>query len=398
MNRQVKIYVGLLLLILIGTIAYDSTQPKPINWTPTYSVTDKIPFGLYVFDHEIDQLLKGRKLTRHNVTPYEYLESLYDYDSLVNDYKVKGCIFNINQYSNLDSESVKEICYFVSHGNSAFLSARVLPDELLDSLHVEMDADFKYSDSIFNWVANPKLGSNKYNILEGVGNNYFAKIDSTNTTVLGYQSGDSTRVNFIKVQYKNGEVFLHTQPTAFTNFHLLKKDHYQYAEKVLSYVPQGNVFWFRKQQDGEVISDSPLRYITSQPALKWAWYLFLLGMLVFILFNAKRKQRVVPIISPLGNTTIDFTKSIGNLYFQEGDHDNIINKKIIYFLEKIRNEYLIDTTKLDDEFVKKLYLKSGKELHDIKQAVFLINTHRRSPHNSVAEDLIQINNAIEKIL
>jgi hypothetical protein len=47
-----------------------------------------------------------------------------------------------------------------------------------------MDADFKYSDSIFNWVANPKLGSNKYNILEGVGNNYFAKIDSTNTTVL----------------------------------------------------------------------------------------------------------------------------------------------------------------------------------------------------------------------
>jgi hypothetical protein len=108
---------------------------------------------------------------------------LYDYDSLVNDYKVKGCIFNINQYSNLDSESVKEICYFVSHGNSAFLSARA-PDELLDSLHVEMDADFKYSDSIFNWVANPKLGSNKYNILEGVGNNYFAKIDSTNTTVL----------------------------------------------------------------------------------------------------------------------------------------------------------------------------------------------------------------------
>lgn len=398
MNRQVKIYVGLLLLILIGTIAYDSTQPKPINWTPTYSVTDKIPFGLYVFDREVDQLLKGRKITRHNVTPYEYLESKYDYDSLVNDYKVKGCIFNINQYANIDSESVKEICYFVSHGNSAFLSARVLPDELLDSLHLAMDADFKYSDSIFNWVANPKLGSNKYNILEGVGNNYFSKIDTTNTTILGYQSGDSTRVNFIKVRYKNGDVFLHTQPTAFTNFHLLKKDHYQYAEKVLSYVPEGEVFWFRKEQNGDVISSSPMRYITSQPALKSAWYLFLLGMLVFILFNAKRKQRVVPIVTPLANTTVDFTKSIGNLYFQEGDHDNIINKKIIYFLEKIRNEYLIDTSRLDDEFVKKLHLKSGKEIQDIKRAVFLINTHRRSPHNSVAEDLVEINNAIEKLI
>jgi hypothetical protein len=398
MSKSVKIYIGILVLILAATIAYDSTKPKPINWTPSYSVKDKIPFGLYVFDHEIGNLLKGRKINRHNVTPYEYLESLYDYDTLVNDYKVKGCILNINEVSKIDSESVKEICYFVSHGNSAFLSSRVLPEELLDTLNISMDADFKYSDSIFNWVANPKLGSQKYNILEGVGNNYFSKIDTTNTTVLGYQSGDSTRVNFIKVRYKDGNIFLHTQPAAFTNFHLLKRNHFQYAEKVLSYMPEGDIQWFMKEQDGKVISGSPLRYILSQPALKMAWYLFLLGMLVFILFNAKRKQRIVPIITPLTNTTVDFTKSIGNLYYQEGDHDNIISKKIIYFLEKVRNEYLIDTARLDEDFVKKLHLKSGKDLDDIKRAVFLINTHRRSPQNSIEDDLIQINNAIEKIL
>lgn len=398
MNRPIKIYIGILVLLLLATIAYDSTKPKPVDWTPSYSVKDKIALGLYVFDHEANELLKGRKISRHNLTPYEYLESLYNYDSLVNDYKVKGCIFNINQRSNLDSESIKEICYFVSHGNSAFFSARVFPDELLDSLNVKMDADFKYSDSIFNWVVNSNLGTQRYNLLEGVGNNYFSKIDTTTTTVLGYQSGDSTRVNFIKIQYKNGTVFLHTQPAAFTNFHLLRKNHYQYAEKVLSYVPQGNILWFLKEQNGDVLSDSPLRYILGQPALKTAWYLFLIGVLLFIFFNAKRKQRIVPIITPLSNTTVDFTKSIGNLYYQEGDHDNIINKKIIYFLEKIRNEYLIDTTKLDNEFIKKLQLKSGKELHEIQRAVLLINMHRRSPHNSIGEDLIQINNAIEKLI
>ena len=98
------------------------------------------------------------------------------------------------------------------------------------------------------------------------------------------------------------------------------------------------------------------------------------------------------------NTTVDFTKTIGNLYYQEGDHDNIINKKIVYFLERIRNVYLIDTNKLDDEFIKKLHLKSGKDLSDIQRAVFLINTHRKSPHSSIEEDLIQINKAIEKII
>jgi hypothetical protein len=136
----------------------------------------------------------------------------------------------------------------------------------------------------------------------------------------------------------------------------------------------------------------------SQPALKWAWYLFLIGLLIFIIFNAKRKQRIVPILKPLPNLTLDFTKTIGNLYYQEGDHDNIIDKKIIYFLERIRNEYLIDTTKLDDEFIKKLHHKSGKEVSDITELVFLINEHRKSYHGSLEEDLIRINNAIEKIL
>jgi hypothetical protein len=130
-------------------------------------------------------------------------------------------------------------------------------------------------------------------------------------------------------------------PVAFTNYNLLKEDRYRYTENVLSYIPKGNIYWYTKGQNNENISESPLRYILSQPALKWAWYLFLIGMLIFMIFNAKRKQRIVPILL-LANSTIDFTKTIGNLYYQEGDHTNIIDKKIIYFLEKIRTEYLID--------------------------------------------------------
>jgi hypothetical protein len=117
----------------------------------------------------------------------------------------------------------------------------------------------------------------------------------------------------------------------------------------------------------------------------------------FMIFNAKRKQRIVPIINPLPNTTVDFTKTIGNLYYQEGDHTTIIDKKIIYFLERVRNEYLMDTTKLDADFVKKLHQKSGKDYFIIEKAVFLINNHRKSPHTSIEDDLVEINKALEKV-
>lgn len=398
MDKTLKIYIALLVLLVVTIVVIDANRPKPIDWTPTYSLNDKIPYGMYVFDKEIGSLLKGQKIEKFSNTPYEFFDRKFDYDTLVNDYRIKGTFLGISKRLDLDKESVTEICSFVRHGNNAFISSEMISNALLDSLNLKMDSEYKYSDSIYNWVANKKLGNQKYRIIEGVNNNYFSKIDTLNTTVLGYQNGDSARVNFIKVHYKNGDFYLHTQPVAFTNFHLLKGNHHEYAEKVLSYIPKGNVFWHIKDQTGEVISDSPMRYILSQPALKWAWYIFLIGMLIFMLFNAKRKQRVVPIIKPLANTTVDFTKTIGNLYYQEGDHNNIIDKKIIYFLEKIRNEYLMETHKLDDDFIKKLHHKSGKKLEDIQNVVSLIKAYRKNNYISIEDDLLQINNAIEKVI
>jgi hypothetical protein len=423
MDRTLKIYIVLLIFVIAGIVYIDINKPKPIDWSPTYSIKDKIPLGMYVFNEEIGGLLKNQTIEKIEVSPYEYFINDFDYENSTNlesdsisaedppvavvdttatpqahDFYSKGTFMNIEEYSDIDKESVNEICKFVSRGNTVFLSNKQFSEQLLDTLKLEMQSEFNFKDSTFNWVANPKLGKQKYTINEGANPSYFSKFDTINSTVLGYQTGDSTRVNFIKVKFNSGTFLLHSQPASFTNFHLLKDNHGQYAQKVLSYIPKGTIFWNIKNQTGKVISDSPLAYWLSQPALRYAWQIFLIGMIIFMIFNAKRKQRIVPIIKPLENTTLEFTKTIGNLYYQEGDHDNIINKKIIYFLERIRNQYLIDTSKLDDDFVKKLHQKSGKNLVDIQKVIYLINAYKKSPHSSVESDLIEMNNAIEKMI
>jgi len=118
-------------------------------------------------------------------------------------------------------------------------------------------------------------------------------------------------------------------------------------------------------------------------------------MLIFMIFNAKRRQRKVPIIIPLKNTTVDFTKTIGNLYFQEGSHNVIIEKKIIFFLEKIRTDFYIETDDLSEDFIKKLHLKSGKKLETIQLIVRLVKKSRKTYQNS-EEDLIALNRAMEE--
>ncbi|MRX67443.1 protein of unknown function [Flavobacterium resistens] len=400
MDKSIKIYIGVLVFIFGLILFAGKKQPKPIDWRPTFSVHDKIPYGLYVFDKEIKGLLKGQKIERITaVTPYEYLDSKYNPDTLVEDYRIKGTFLNIAGNGDIDEQSVKELFYFVSRGNNAFLSMRSFPQILLDSLKLDVQNDLKRPHKTLIWMANQKASSKKYIFTQSV-EDYFSKIDTANTTVLGYQSSakNEKHINFIKVQYHSGYFYLHTQPAAFTNYHLLKGNHYQYAENALSQIPKGAIFWYTKGQNNESVSGSPLRYIFSQPGLKWAYLMSIFGILIFIFFNAKRKQRIVPIVKPLANLTVDFTKTIGNLYYQEGDHTNIIDKKIIFFLEKMRTEYLLDTTKLDDDFIKKLHLKTGKNIADIQELVFLINEHRKSYHGSLEEDLIRINNAIEKVI
>ncbi|MFB9079560.1 DUF4350 domain-containing protein [Flavobacterium procerum] len=417
MNNNIKIYIGILVFVFTLIVLADKEKPKEIDWRPTYDTGDKIPFGLYVLDHEIKGFFKNQNIERiSNQTAYEFLVSKLNDDAdfnpyedpeanpdendfNINTYTIRGTFLNISESDNIDEQSMKEVFDFVSNGNTAFLSMKAFPKILLDSLKIQLKTDFLPADSISVWMANKKISNKKYVFNTGL-SDYFSKIDTLNTTILGYQNRahNERSVNFIKVPFYNGFFYLHTQPAAFTNYNLLRKNNAQYAENVLSYISKYDVFWYTKPLNGEKVSDSSMRYFLSQPALKWGWYLFLIGMLIFMIFNAKRKQRVVPIIKPLSNSTVDFTKTIGNLYYQEGDHTNIIDKKIIYFLEKIRTEYLIDTTKLNEEFIKKLHHKTGKNLSDIEDLVYLINEHRKSYHGSLEEDLIRINNAIEKIL
>ncbi len=398
MNKTIKIYIVFLVLIFIAIIFVDANRPRPIDWRPTYSINDKIPFGLYIFDKESPTLLKKNSLKKVTNTIYEYFEPLYNYDSLVNNYNERGTILSISEYSLIDDQSTQELLYFVSHGNSAFLSSKSFSKILMDSLKFETNNEMIFNKEIKFSLANKKLDTKKYNFDIGAGSYYFGKIDTLTTTILGYQeSGNNKYANFIKVPHGNGFFYLHTQPAAFTNYHILKENHSEYLEKIVSYIPKGKIFWAIDNINGESVSSSPMRFILSNPALKWAWYLFLIGMVFFMIFNAKRKQRIVPIVKPLQNTTVDFTKTIGNLYYQEGDHQNIINKKIIYFLERVRNEFLIETNTLDENFIKKLHLKTGKNIEDIENVVRLINYQRRSYHQSIEDDLIEINNAIEKI-
>lgn len=394
MKKLLYIVIGFVVLVLILVAVADASAPEKPDFTPYYSIKVKKPMGLYVMDKEADNLFKGGTLTRVKYTMGDYLDSVYDYSK--NNYTIKGTLLKISERGlDNDERTPTSLLDFAAAGNTVMLCTPYVPQEITDSLGVQIITPHRQNGGVDVYL---KGHSNeKYHFNKGHVSAYFNLAgENDSIKILGYQTvGKMSVPNFIEARYGYGRVILNTQPAAFSNYYLLNGNHYRYAEAVASAVPAGNVYW--QIATGHMENDRGLLdYFLAQPAFRAFWYLGLITLLLFIFFNARRRQRVVPIVPPVTNTTVDFARTIGNLYYREGNHDTIIEKKIIYFLEHIRREYFIDTYELDAAFVEKLHTKTGKPKEDILTVTELIKRHRLNLGSSEA-DVIAINNAIEKL-
>src|SRR5215217_504381 len=101
MNNTIKIYIVFFILFLAGIIYIDAVKPKPVNWFPSYDLTKKDPFGLYVLDKEASYLFKENKIQKVIKTLYEFFNSE---NALVDvEFDYKGTIFSVSENYNLDS-------------------------------------------------------------------------------------------------------------------------------------------------------------------------------------------------------------------------------------------------------------------------------------------------------
>lgn len=393
MNRTIKIYVGLLILFL-GLIAFiELTKERPINWKPTYNERHKIPFGTYIFHEELENVFSDKEFTDVRKTPYEFFDEYYNWEE--DEYTTTGNFIHIAQYSEMDDISAQELLDFVSYGNTVLMSSNYFPKRLKDSLGFNTTNEYDLKGNSFFTLTNPRFKTDSITIDRGINNFHFSKLDKNLTTVLGHQTFDSIAFpNFIKVKHYDGQFLLHLQPIAFTNYSLLKKNNKKYTEAVLGYLPEDNIYYNSLNKANTNVSGSKLRFILSQDALRYAWYLGLISLLLFLIFNAKRRQRIVKEIKPHENTTVAFTKTIGNLYYETKDHNNLVEKKITYFLEYLRRVYFLDTQVLDERFTKLLIQKSGKDKEQIQQLVKSI-VHLKAKPQCTEADLIHLNKQIE---
>lgn len=391
MSRTLKIYIGIF-IVVIGFLMYlEYTKPKPIIWTPTYSSKDKIPFGTYIAYNELAQLFPEKNKKRIEQSISSYLSS--------NNRTGSDVFFIINQNSTLSETDTEYLLDFVEQGNDAFIVSTFIPTPILDSLHLKIESSYYILNKDFSNVelslVNPSFSNPRYKFEKVDQYAYFSKIDSMNSVILGqYHMGIETKTNFIKQKYGEGYFYIQLFPEAYSNYFMLKDKNYMYAVNSLNYINKNTILWEENKKTIHTPPDGILMYIFNNPPLHWAWVILLCSFVLYSLFFGKRTQRIIPIIKPLKNTTVEFTQTIGNLYYNNKEHKDIINKKIKYFLYYVKEHYYMNIEKINTEFSDLLHLKSGvpKEITD--KIVSLIQKNLNSDI-STEEDLKLVNRTID---
>lgn len=151
----------------------------------------------------------------------------------------------------------------------------------------------------------------------------------------------------------SGWLYVSSTPLLFTNYgaldvHISKFLNRQMAQLAdyPTYRLDSELFredW--KYSSDNNFSQSPLSYMLSRPPLRWALYTLLLAILLFMLFTARRRQRVIPVREPLVNRNLEFVRLLGTIYHRRHDNIDLLRKKYTYFKEEVRRRMMID---LDD--------------------------------------------------
>ena len=370
---------------------YEYSKPKPLNWYPSYAKKHKIPYGTNVLRNELGTLFPSVEIEDVKIPPYIFL----------GDSSKQGTYVFIDHAVNFGDAEFMRMLKFVERGNDIFLSTH---GAMIDTLNLETQSliTSNLDEKVFFKMTNKNFPSKEYSFDRKFINQVFTEIDTLRTTVLGKtgyidKNGERTEegINFIKYSFGEGNFYFYTFPELFTNYYLLKENNNQHTAAVLSYIDDTKkIYWDEYYKTGKTKMTSPMHFLLSNPSLKWAYYLVLLGLLFFVVFEGKRKQRYIPIITPLKNQTLAFTRTIANMYYEKSEHKNIAEHKISYLLDFIRMKLRIPTNKIDTIFYKYVASRSGNSIEDIEKLFDYCNQiHLR---NTVTkEELLKLNTLIE---
>lgn len=430
--------------------------PKKFIWSPTFSHVDKQPLGCFVFDSVLTQSLpNGYHVTKKTFfqLDQEHAKEKISVLMVVNQQDLKQ--LDVKYLCNIARRGGKVMVVASSSFDDGRNADTVVVDELERTFKVKIEDGMYFSlrgilsglkahdndmyDTIYWNNRETMYAAQSYRMFYNmVGGTLF--VDSVpkvkrlayTLSTAGYDYkhdslyvGDFTRFDTIvdkkerieridtfaikkipaavSVPYGKGEVIFVSSPLLFTNYGMLEGNTFVYIFRLMSYLADLPVYRteaYVKTDAMLVAEQSPFREFIKRPPLRWALYLALLGVVLFMIFTARRRQRVIPIMSKPANRSLEFIQLIGTLYYQRKDHVNLVRKKFKLFAEELRKTAGVDISEVNTDDSEYLLLaeKTGMNSDRLKKVIRQIRLVLHSEGNISVEEMRSLIDAMDTIV
>ena len=448
------LFVMLALFVLFCLLQVN--LPKKFVWSPTFSHVDKQPFGCFVFDSVLTQSLpNGYHVTKKTFfqLDQEHAKEKISVLMVVDQQNLKQ--LDVKYLCNIARRGGKVMVVASSSFDDGRNADTVVVDELERTFKVKIEDGIYFSlrgilsglkahdndmyDTIYWNNRETMYAAQSYRMFYNmVGGTLF--VDSVpkvkrlayTLSTAGYDYrhdslyvGDFTRFDTIvdkkerieridtfaikkvptavSVPYGKGEVIFVSSPLLFTNYGMLEGNTFVYIFRLMSYLADLPVYRteaYVKTDAMLVAEQSPFREFIKRPPLRWALYLALLGVVLFMIFTARRRQRVIPIISKPANRSLEFIQLIGTLYYQRKDHVDLVRKKFKLFAEELRKTAGVDISDVntDDREYLLLAEKTGMNSDRLKKVIRQIRLVLHSEGNISVEEMRSLIDAMDTIV
>ena len=448
------LFVMLVLFVLFCLLQVN--LPKKFVWSPTFSHVDKQPLGCFVFDSVLTQSLpNGYHVTKKTFfqLDQEHAKEKISVLMVVNQQNLKQ--LDVKYLCNIARRGGKVMVVASSSFDDGRNADTVVVDELERTFKVKIEDGIYFSlrgilsglkahdndmyDTIYWNNRETMYAAQSYRMFYNmVGGTLF--VDSVpkvkrlayTLSTAGYDYkydslyvGDFTRFDTIvdkkerieridtfaikkvptavSVPYGKGEVIFVSSPLLFTNYGMLEGNTSVYIFRLMSYLADLPVYRteaYVKTDAMLVAEQSPFREFIKRPPLRWALYLALLGVVLFMIFTARRRQRVIPIMSKPANRSLEFIQLIGTLYYQRKDHVDLVRKKFKLFAEELRKTAGVDISDVntDDREYLLLAEKTGMNSDRLKKVIRQIRLVLHSEGNISVEEMRSLIDAMDTIV
>ncbi len=425
-SRFEKRLLFITIAVLVMLVAVRASAPRPVDWTVNYESDDSRPYGTRVLFETLPDVFPESDIESVSLAPYIHLRD----ETLTRT----AYLFLTTEFAPDDAEA-RRLLDYASRGNTVWIAANEFGGKLRDTLNLKLETPFSLQSrfsvvrtdtAAYDTLYMPGLSQQPTVVgRTGTVSGSIERFDGDRSRVVSMhapslpfrpRSGTTIppdsmarepviRATMIRLPWGDGEIIVSATPKLFTNVNTVQEPTRRAAFAHLSVIsPETEiVFWDTRHKPLVSGAQTPLRFLLSDRMLRTALYISVFCLFLLLIVNTRRRQRPIPEIVPPSNETLNFVRTVGDLYHRQGRNHDLARRKLQYLASYLRlqlglsvrlvaekidetaGEEAVETSWDRDELTQQLVSRSGVPREDVETLVDRIIHTRNAAMLSDAE-------------